>query len=110
METEKLTPFLWRKGEYYLHWCQGCKYGHLYQTDPSRSPSWNFNGDIERPSFSPSMRIYTPAHNDGEFAHPEQTICHYFVTDGQIQYCDDSRHELKGQTLPLEPIPEDYGF
>lgn len=110
--TIKSSPYLWRKdypngSQVYMHWCQGCKQGHTYQV-----PRWTFNGNLERSSFTPSMRIFVPAgpYGDNDEHVPERTICHYFVTDGQIQYCGDSDHPLKGQTLPLEPIPDNYGF
>ena len=109
--VEKLSPVLWRRQypngmEIYLHWCPGCKSGHVYHVGNSSGPTWSFNGNFEQPSFTPSMRRFTPAH-DGE---PEQTDCHYFVTAGKILYCSDSRHSLSGQTVDLPPIPEDYGF
>lgn len=31
-----------------------------------------------------------------------KTVCHSFVTDGNIQFLDDCTHELKGKTVPLE--------
>jgi hypothetical protein len=100
-ELIKHSPVFWQRGGNFLHWCRGCGHGHVYPT-----PRWTFNGNVQNPSFTPSMRIFTPKTDE----QPEQTICHYFVTDGKIAYCGDSAHELKGQTLPLEPIPEDYGF
>lgn len=29
--------------------------------------------------------------------------CHFIVTDGEIKYCDDCTHSLRGQSHPLEP-------
>lgn len=118
MPVEKLSPVLWRKRRkvkpemaYYLHWCQGCGHCHTYPTGGiSDRANWNFNGNIESPSFTPSMHIFIPAMMlDGE-QRPQRTICHYYVTDGNIAYQMDSDHEFRGQTLPLQPIPEDYGF
>jgi hypothetical protein len=111
-ELEKLTPFLWRRGPNYLHWCQGCKEGHVYPTARVNGPNWSFNGNVQSPSFTPSMLIYIPAGNYGEdnkFV-PQRTRCHYYLTDGRLAFCTDSPHEFSGQTVPLEPIPEDYGF
>jgi hypothetical protein len=108
----KHTPYLWQRGGRYLHWCQGCKCGHTYNTRREGGPNWTFNQNLEKPSFTPSMRIFVPAgpYGDNDEQVPERTLCHYFVTDGQIAYCGDSDHPLKGQTLPLEPIPDNYGF
>ena len=115
--VEKLTPYLWRKRKkgnpnaaYY--WCPGCKHCHLYPTGHiSTGPNWQFDDNIQCPSFRPSMHIFIPEyrHDDGT-VNPAQTICHYYLLDGAIQYQGDSRHELAGKTVPMEPIPEDYGF
>ena len=109
--AEKLSPILWRRqnpngSAIYLHWCPGCGHGHTYHT-----PAWSYNGQADQPSFTPSMRIFVPAgaDDDGD-TWSEETVCHYFVTDGQIMYCSDSPHKLSGQSVPLPPIPEDYGF
>lgn len=42
---------------------------------------WNFNGDFERPTFTPSV-LESPSRADGH---------HFFVTDGRIQYLSDKR-------------------
>lgn len=99
-------------------WCQGCKHCHgfpvskVYYEGSSiygpnhHKPIWTFNGNAEKPSFSPSLREF--------YTHPETkkeiTTCHSIITDGRIQFCSDCEHELKGQTLPLEEIPNGYGL
>lgn len=30
-----------------------------------------------------------------------KTVCHSFITDGQIQFLNDCTHPLAGQTVPL---------
>lgn len=95
-----------RAGELYgySHWCAGCRCVHTFHV-VGPGPVWTFNGNMERPTFTPSMRSFLPAH-DGK---PEQTLCHYFLTDGEINYLTDSSdHELRGKH-PLQPIPENYG-
>jgi hypothetical protein len=116
-EVEKLSPFLWRKrkmngpGAYYLHWCQGCGHEHTYPVGGIlKAHNWEFNGNPIKPSFAPSMRIFTPAHQRDGVNYPEETRCHYYVTDGEIRFQPDCRHALSGETRPLEPIPEGYGF
>jgi hypothetical protein len=37
------------------------------------------------------------------------TLCHYFITDGQIVFCSDNPHELNGQTVPLPEFPASWG-
>lgn len=77
-----------------LFHCLGCDRSHPYRvrsSDPKR-PVWSFNGDVEKPSFSPSLLVHGSA---------ETPRCHLFVTDGQIRYCSDSEHDLAGQVVAL---------
>jgi hypothetical protein len=32
-------------------------------------------------------------------------ICHFFVTDGEIEFCGDSTHALSGKNVQLPEIP-----
>jgi hypothetical protein len=32
--------------------------------------------------------------------------CHSFVTDGKIEFLNDSTHKLAGQTVPLPDMPD----
>lgn len=98
-----------REGNYFVpsheHWCPACKQMHGYAVEqPFRNGAqWTFNGDGDRPSFQPSMNISIgPYGSDGKIDR-----CHYFVTDGRIQYCGDSTHELAGQTVDLPDVPRD---
>lgn len=61
---------------------------------------WSFNGDMERPTFSPSLLVWPTG--DGY-----QKRCHLFLTDGQLQFCGDSDHALAGQTVPLPEWPSE---
>lgn len=101
-----------RAGELYgySHWCAGCRCVHTFHV-VGPGPVWTFNGNMEKPTFSPSMRYFIPARKDvvGKIIESEVTLCHYFLTDGEIDYlADSSDHELRGKH-PLQPIPENYG-
>lgn len=61
---------------------------------------WDFNGDKELPTFTPSVK---ETWNDPE---GKQHVNHFFVTDGAVQFLGDCTHSLAGQTLPLEPFSE----
>ncbi len=90
----------------YAHWCPGCKGRHffnLYADDNPGGAKWDFNGDIYRPSFSPSMHIKITDHDTRQ----QETLCHYYLREGQLQFLSDSGHELKGQTIDLPDFP--YG-
>jgi hypothetical protein len=75
----------------------------IYTAGPD--PVWDWDANVDAPTCSPSVRIFTPAH-DGE---PEHTECHYFLKAGKIEFCGDSDHPLKGQTVDLPDFPENYG-
>lgn len=91
-------------GPTHAHWCPACKSMHDYAVDqPFRNGArWTFNGDGDRPSFAPSMNIARGPFPDGRMER-----CHYFITDGQIRYCGDCSHPMKGQTVPLPDIPDE---
>src|ERR1700744_2475039 len=80
----------------YLHWCPGCKETHLIPTARCHI-EWDFNGNIERPTFKPSVKLGDPANAD----------CHYNIEDGKITFHGDCKHDLKNSVVPMEPIPED---
>lgn len=86
-----------KKCEYglYRHWCPGCQSNHLIPVGEENKVRWEFNGSMEKPTFSPSVRH---SWNDGK-------CCHYYIRDGQIQFCSDSSHSLSGQTVPLPELP-----
>jgi hypothetical protein len=73
-------------------WCPGCNTIHAF--DLGR---WNFDGDMEKPTFSPSMLVN---------AEDPGSRCHSFVRKGQFQFLGDCHHGLKGQTVDLPPLPD----
>lgn len=99
--------------------CPACKTTHHLNTDPNNKPCWGFNGDFDRPTFTPSI-LERSGHfvgnrsaqdciycNDPEYKDCESPtcyLCHSFVTDGNIQFLSDCSHELAGKTVPLEDI------
>ena len=89
--------------------CPACKHGHLFNQKglvPDGAPSWEFNGDGDKPTFSPSMLVFTPDHTDSEGVHHERmTICHSFVRDGKIEFLSDCRHDMAGTTVDLPDFP-----
>lgn len=68
--------------------CPECCCSHIFDD------RWEFNGDMEKPTFSPSMLVN---------GHDPEERCHSFVTDGKIRFLDDcgTEHELRGQTVDL---------
>lgn len=98
--------------------CPGCRSSHVVSVGAGDGPRWEFNGDMERPTFKPSILVRGVRENlteeerrqykdeyarvglaamDGKFG----GRCHSYVTDGFIQFLGDCSHDLKGQTVPL---------
>ena len=74
----------------------------------ARSPNihgqpWGFNGDLERPTFSPSV-LGRWTEWQGDDVPPKQYVCHSFVRDGRIEFLPDCTHSLAGQTVDLPDI------
>lgn len=83
---------------------------------------WAFNGDVNKPTFSPSFKHsgirqvmlngrWTGEWHRGADGKPLDGTCHYIITDGQIHFCADSWHK-RTDTIPMPPIPEhiaDFG-
>lgn len=100
-------------------WCPGCKSINSVTTSPA---GWGWNGNLEAPTFTPSILLKSGHYAGGAAAerghcycnYEERTgkkpsfncaVCHSFVTDGRIQFLDDCTHELAGQTVELPPWP-----
>ena len=92
----KLKKFDRDGGVNYIHWCPGCKRAHSINTliKNTFGAVWSFDGNMESPTFSPSINIV------GQ--------CHYFIQAGKIQFCQDSKHALAGQTVDLPDLPEEW--
>lgn len=60
----------------------------------SGANAWGFNGNLDRPTLTPSLLSSITL--DGE-----TFVCHSFITDGRIQYLADSTHKLAGKTADL---------
>jgi hypothetical protein len=115
--VEYKTP----KGEYLgeVITCPGCGDKHVFYARTHSGPGWSFNGNREKPTFSPSMLSKSGHYIDGKIdecwcryaeQHPNEQapfkcgICHSFVTDGKIQFLSDCTHDMAGQTVELPDI------
>lgn len=76
--------------------CRNCGW-HAYPKAAKPGKTWKFNGNFEKPTFTPSMNETAENKEFGLFRR-----CHFTITDGMIHYHGDCTHELAGQTLPLE--------
>lgn len=89
-----------------MFWCPGCDSAHHIQHGAGAAPRWGWNGNAERPTFTPSVLVTYEGADAGVGGAPP-AVCHSFVTDGQIQFLSDCTHGLAGQTVPLPPWPEE---
>lgn len=89
-----LSDYLTLFGGEPAHWCPGCEELHRFSISkplPNGS-QWSFDGNLEKPTFQPSMNI---GHGG----------CHYFLHAGVLKYQRDCEHELAGKEIPLPPLP-----
>lgn len=95
----------------FTHWCPGCEEMHILPD------SWNFDGNLDTPTFTPSFRhsflrrIFTEGEWTGEWKRDSSGntipfVCHYILTAGQLNFCGDSTHSLAGKSVPLPLLPE----
>jgi hypothetical protein len=125
-DTEILSPVLRRYSDRRVaFWCPGCNSSHPLSVEGANHV-WGFDGNFERPTFSPSVLFRTghfiPEHqgdtcwctyNEKQRAEGKREssfkcgICHSFVRNGRIEFLGDCTHELAGQTVDLPPWPED---
>ena len=100
----KLRTYKTGDGEGVLFFCPGCGHGHAVKV--SGAGAWQFNGDHERPTFTPSVRCFTNYDDNGRLPDGQQrTLCHSFVRDGRIEFLGDCAHGLAGQTVDLPDWP-----
>lgn len=71
-------------------YCPGCEEYHII------FDSWQFNGDYEEPTFTPSLLVTGYSENLGQ-----DYLCHSFITDGMWRFLSDCSHRLKNTTAPL---------
>lgn len=96
--------------------CPGCEDLHVLNM-PGLAHHWEWNGDKDCPTFSPSILVrsghYVPGHkgecwckfnanNPDEKPDFECSICHSFIRNGKIEFLNDCTHELKGKTVKME--------
>jgi len=87
----------------YQHWCPGCKQRHFIPI-----PRWGFNGNMEKPTFTPSVKLLRSRYKEGkEIPGTEESYCHYVLTDGILNYQGDCAHELRGTQVPLPDLPDE---
>jgi hypothetical protein len=101
----KVQPFCYEQDKtigYTFFDCPGCGQNHgiwVHDRNPVTKAIWIFNGDLNRPTFAPSIRV------KGE-KNGVPYMCHFFVRDGFIEFCSDCTHALAGKIVELPDIEE----
>jgi hypothetical protein len=101
----------------YTFWCPGCAMYHSVTTVKMQNkPCWGFDGNLEKPTFSPSILVrgvksmtkeqYREYMTTGKLPEQVPYICHSFIRNGEWQFLDDCTHELKGKTVPMVDLDE----
>ena len=96
-------------------YCPGCKETHtiITQKQDYPSPVWEFNGDMDNPTVSPSVKVtyrHPKEYGKGDHApigwkgEEVEDVCHSFVCDGKIQFLSDCTHELARKTVDLPDL------
>lgn len=104
-------------GETLLFHCPGCGclHGPIVKAPAGTRPVWQWNGDRDRPTLSPSIRVQgtVPLTEDeyqrvmrGEKVEPKPLLCHTFVRDGQIEFLSDCTHALAGKSVPIPDLDD----
>ena len=88
----------YNSGAGFMRYCPGCELMHGFAVSESfkNGARWTFNGDLDKPTFSPSMNI-------------GDNWCHYYLTAGMLIFSGGNKgHGLSGQTVPLPELPPEY--
>jgi hypothetical protein len=77
--------------------CPGCECLHVIRVSGAGHPCWTFNGNLDKPTVSPSILVTSTWKG-------VPTVCHSFINDGRIQFLGDCTHALAGQTVDLPEV------
>lgn len=105
--TKLIPVFKEGKVTAYIFECPGCGDSHEVAVKPyknAQGASWDFNGDTNKPTFSPSINARIERTKLGL---PDK-ICHSWITDGWIMFVVDSTHQLAGRKVRLPDQEVNY--
>lgn len=112
---KRLSPVLGAHEGVLSFYCPACGHSHSLPiageyTGPG--DTWSWNGDVEAPMFTPSVKAWYPRYDDDDKP-AGKYICHSFVgcngaKPGQIAYLGDCTHALAGRVVDLGRFPASY--
>jgi len=107
-----------RSEDGFTFWCAGCGETHHIRVGVPGRPCWSFDGNVERPTFSPSILVsglqsindergdWTGEYRRGPDGKALEMVCHSFISSGRMQFLADCTHALAGQTIDLPDLPD----
>lgn len=98
----QISQFLRASNLGIAHYCPACRELHTFscqQPDPLTGCKWVWDGNIIRPTLTPSINI--------TWTHGNKLTrrCHYTLEAGILQFIEDCTHELKGIRMSLPALP-----
>ena len=97
----------------YTFECPGCGMSHAVQTNDPGGYNWGFNGNVDAPTFSPSLLVRgTQTLTDEEVERllrtekiePKPLVCHSLIREGRIEFLSDCTHALAGKTVDMAEV------
>jgi len=84
--------------------CPGCQSAsphgtglHMLPVNTTlKSPAWQWDGNLEKPTISPSIMTGRGSEHQ----------CHSFLQGGVFNFLSDCTHEFAGQNVPLPDLPD----
>lgn len=104
MKTKLKTVLVRDKVQFKLLFvCPGCMeimgsngLHFLTVNSPHIKPSWEYDGNVNEPTLSPSILTY---------GRTKDIRCHSFLRKGVFEFLNDSTHSMAGQQIELPELP-----
>lgn len=89
--------------------CPGCKAMHpnasgfhlLPVNSTTKTPQWDWDGNLEAPTLSPSILT-----KHGTIVDGVPTVCHSYLRAGVFEFLSDCTHSLVGQHVQMVPLED----
>lgn len=113
VEITRAITVMHIEGAQLAMFCPGCGMAHIIAVKRygPEHPVWDWNGDRDRPTFSPSLLVTWNGSPKRDNDHPKyphsvdhRRVCHSFVRDGHWEFLGDCTHHLRGQRVPIPPF------
>ena len=92
--------------EAYFVYCPACERAHQFIIENEADPShvWQFDGNEDAPTFSPSLLVESGPMKPGAPNH----ICHSYLRKGSWEFLTDCSHGYAGNKTRMIDFPENY--